>query len=69
MLAIAPAGHVLITVAWILVGVLEFVAVLYVGVGVLGRVMWRRRQAVLHSTPPAGMADKSPATGTSPPTL
>ncbi len=67
VLAIAPAGHVLITAIWILVGVLEFVAVLSVCVGVLGRVMWKRRQAVLRSRPPVTLADKGPAIDLSPP--
>lgn len=67
VLVIAPAGHVMVTVAWILVGLLEFVALLSVGVGALGRVVWKRRQAALHSQPPATMADKSPAIDTSPP--
>lgn len=67
VLAIAPAGHVLITAIWILVGVLEFVAVLSVCVGILGRVMRKRRQAVLHSRPPVTLADKSPAIDLSPP--
>ena len=67
VLVIAPAGHMLVTLAWILVGFVEFVALLSVGVGVLGRVMWKRRQAVLHSQPPADLAGKGPAIDTSPP--
>lgn len=67
VLVIAPAGHMIGTLAWILVGLLEFVALLSVCVGVLGRVMWKRRQAVLHSQPPADIAGKRPAIDTSPP--
>jgi hypothetical protein len=66
-LVIAPAGHMIVTLAWILIGLLEFVALLSVSVGVLGRVMWKRRQAVLHSQPPADIAGKRPAIDTSPP--
>ncbi|MDT5028079.1 MAG: hypothetical protein QOE61_4505 [Micromonosporaceae bacterium] len=67
VLVIPPAGHMIVTLAWILVGFLEFVALLSVGIGVLGRVMWKRRKAVLHSQPPADIAGKSPAIDTSPP--
>lgn len=64
----APAGHghAILTLVWILAGLVEFLALLSIGMGILGRIMWKRRQAILHSRPPTDIAAKNPANDTDP---